>query len=119
MVTPLVTSLLHFHQYKLFKNMVCISALFGFLATFQKLGNLVTLVLVNIRLFMCLGSTVVQCTTHNPMIKGLNTATVAVRDKKWQKVSLCKNPCAPLAPSATILSILSYYQAGIWIFINI
>jgi hypothetical protein len=41
MVTPLVTSLLLFHQYKLFKNMVCILALFGlFLATFQKIGRL-------------------------------------------------------------------------------
>jgi hypothetical protein len=29
MVTPLVASLLHFHQYKVFKNMVCILALFG------------------------------------------------------------------------------------------
>ncbi len=40
MVTPLVTSLLHFHQCKLFKNMVCILALFGlFWLLFKKLGN--------------------------------------------------------------------------------
>jgi hypothetical protein len=49
MVTPLVTSLLHFHQYTLFKNMVYILALFGlFWLLFKKLGyffpnNLVTL----------------------------------------------------------------------------
>jgi hypothetical protein len=39
MVTPLATSLLHFQLNKLFKNMVCILALFGLatvLATFQK-----------------------------------------------------------------------------------
>jgi hypothetical protein len=39
MVTPLATSLLHFLLNKLFKNMVCILALFGLatvLATFQK-----------------------------------------------------------------------------------
>ncbi len=50
MVTPLVTSLLHFHQYKLFKNMACILALFGlFWHLFKKLGyffpnHMVTLV---------------------------------------------------------------------------
>ena len=50
MVTPLVTSLLHFHQYKLFKNMVCVLVLFGlFWVLFKKLGDffpnhLVTLV---------------------------------------------------------------------------
>ena len=40
MVTPLVTSLLHFQKYNLFKNMVCILALFGlFGLLFQKMGN--------------------------------------------------------------------------------
>ncbi len=40
MVTPLVTSLLLVHQYKLFKNMVCILALFGlFWLLFKKLGD--------------------------------------------------------------------------------
>jgi len=40
MVTPLVTSLLHFLQYKLFKNMVCILVLFGlFWELFIKLGD--------------------------------------------------------------------------------
>jgi hypothetical protein len=40
MVTPLVTSLLHFHQYNLFKNMVYIFALFGlFWVLLKKLGD--------------------------------------------------------------------------------
>jgi hypothetical protein len=40
MATPLVTSLLLFHQYKLFKNMVCILTLFGlFWLLFKKLGD--------------------------------------------------------------------------------
>ncbi len=40
MVTPLVTSLQHFHQCKLFQNMVCILALFGVvLGTFKKVGQ--------------------------------------------------------------------------------
>jgi hypothetical protein len=40
MATPLVTSLQHFHQCKLFKNMVCIFALFGlFWVLFKKLGD--------------------------------------------------------------------------------
>jgi len=53
MVTPFVTSLLHFDQNKLFKNVVCILALFGlFWLLFKKLGNflpnhLVTLFLRN------------------------------------------------------------------------
>jgi len=40
MVIPLATSLLHFQLHKLFKNMVCILALFGLAtvwATFQKI----------------------------------------------------------------------------------
>jgi hypothetical protein len=40
LATPLATSLLHFQLNKLFKNMVCILALFGLatvLATFQKI----------------------------------------------------------------------------------
>jgi len=51
MVTPLVTCLLNFHQYKLFKSMVCILAFFGlFWLLFKKLGyffpnHLVTLVI--------------------------------------------------------------------------
>jgi hypothetical protein len=51
MVTPSVTSLLHFHQYKLFKSMVCILALFGFFwLLFKTLGyfypnHLITLVI--------------------------------------------------------------------------
>jgi hypothetical protein len=40
MVTPFVTSLLHFDQNKLFKDIVYILALFGLLGLlFKKLGN--------------------------------------------------------------------------------
>jgi hypothetical protein len=40
MVTSLDTSLLHFDQNKLFKNMVCNLALFGLFGTlFKKLGD--------------------------------------------------------------------------------
>jgi hypothetical protein len=56
MVTPLATSLLHFQLNKLFKNMICILALFGLatvLATFCKIlgdffqNHLVTLMETN------------------------------------------------------------------------
>ncbi len=48
-MTSLVTSLLHFYQSKLFKNIVCILSLFGlFWLLFKKLGDFFTKHLVTL-----------------------------------------------------------------------